>query len=82
MVIEVARNDKRKNTLVVQNNVLSGIKGFWLKFFKNILVRNYLFLSKTLLLNSEGVVSHNLLYYQQLFVVRYQVRFYANILFE
>ena len=27
---------------------------------------------------SEGAVSHNVLYYQQLSIARYQVSFYAN----
>ena len=27
----------------------------------------------------EGAVSHNVLYYQQLSIVRYQVSFYANV---
>ena len=39
-----------------------------------ILVRNYLFL-KNYLTTSEGVVSHNGLYYQQLSNARYQVSF-------
>ena len=30
----------------------------------------------------EGAVSHNVLYYQQLPITRYQVRFYANNYFE
>ena len=40
-------------------------------------MRNYLFLK--IYITSEGAVSHNVLYYQQLSVARYQVRFYANI---
>ena len=40
-----------------------------------ILVRNYLFLK--IYASSEGVVSHNVLYYQQLSIARYQVSFYA-----
>ena len=31
---------------------------------------------------SEGAVSHNVLYYQQLSIARYQVSFYANNYFE
>ena len=31
---------------------------------------------------SEEAVSHNVLLYQQLFIARYQVRFYANNCFE
>ena len=39
-----------------------------------ILVRNYLFLKNNV--TSEGAVSHNVLYYQQLSVARYQVSFF------
>ena len=42
----------------------------------NILVRNYIFLKNYVTL--EGAVSHNVLYYQQLSIVRYQVIFHAN----
>ena len=42
--------------------------------------RNYLFHKNCV--NSEGAVSHNVLYYQQLSIVRYQVGFYANNYFE
>ena len=45
-----------------------------------ILVRNYLFLKKYVTL--VGVVSHKVLYYQQLSVTCYQVSFYGNIYFE
>ena len=31
---------------------------------------------------SEGAVSHSILYYQQLHITRYQVRFYASNYFE
>ena len=37
----------------------------------NILVRSYLFLKNYATL--EGAVSHNVLYYQQLFIARYKV---------
>ena len=46
----------------------------------NILVRNYFFLKNYV--TSEGDVSHNVLYYQQLSITRYQVRFYADNYFE
>ena len=46
----------------------------------NILVRNYFFLKNYV--TSEGAVSHNVLYYQQLSIARYQVSFYANNYFE
>ena len=36
---------------------------------------NYFFLENYF--TSEGAVSHNVLYYQQLSITRYQVRFYA-----
>ena len=39
-------------------------------------LRNYLFLKNDITL--EGAVPHNALYYQQLFIVRYKVDFYAN----
>ena len=45
-----------------------------------ILVRNYFFLKNYV--TSEGAVSHNVLYYQQLSIARYQVSFYANNYFE
>ena len=44
------------------------------------LVENYFFLENCI--TSEGAVSHNFLYYQQLPITRYQVRFYANAYFE
>ena len=47
-----------------------GIKDFWSLI---ILVRNYLFLK--IYATSEGAVSHNVLYYQQLSNARYQVSF-------
>ena len=47
-----------------------------LEFNSNILVRNYFFLESYI--TSEGAVSHNVLYYQQLSVSRYQVSFCAN----
>ena len=46
----------------------------------NILVENYFFLENYV--TSEGAVSHNVLYYQQLSIARYQVSFYANNYFE
>ena len=52
----------------------SGLKSFI------IWVRNYLFLKNYV--TSEGAVSHNVLYYQQLSIARYQVSFYANNYFE
>ena len=49
------------------------------KSFK-IRVRYYLFLKNYV--TSEGAVSHNVLYYEQLSIARYQVSFYANSYFE
>ena len=46
----------------------------------NIQVRNYLFLINYT--TSEEAVSHNVLYYQQLSIARYQVSFCANNYFE
>ena len=39
-------------------------------------MRNYLFLKNYI--TSEGAVSHNNLYYEQISIARYQVSFYAN----
>ena len=56
-------------------NKASGLKSF------NIWVRNYLFLKNYV--TSEGAVSHNVLYSQQLSIGCYQVSFYAiNNCFE
>ena len=44
------------------------------------LVENYFFLKNYV--TSEGAVSHNVLYYQQLSIACYQVSFYANNYFE
>ena len=46
----------------------------------NILVENYFVLENYV--TSEGAVSHDVLYYQQLPVTCYQVMFYANNYFE
>ncbi len=46
----------------------------------NILVRNNFFLGNYV--TSEGAVSHNVLYYQQLSIDPYQVSFYTNNYFE
>ena len=45
-----------------------------------IWMRNDLFLLKQL--TSKEAISHNVLYYQQLSIARYQVSFYANNYFE
>ena len=45
------------------------------KYF-NVWVRNNLFPKNYV--TSEGAVSHNVLYYQHLFIARYQVSFQAN----
>ena len=49
-----------------------------LKSTSNILVEYYFFLKNYV--TSEGVVSHNDLYYQQLSIARYQVSFYATVI--
>ena len=46
----------------------------------DILVENYFFVDNYV--TSEGAVAHNVLYYQQLSIARYQVCFYANNYFE
>ena len=43
-------------------------------------MENYFFLEKYS--TSEGAIYHNVLYYQQLPITRYQVKFYANNFFE
>ena len=43
-------------------------------------MRNCFFLKNYI--TSEGAVSHNVLYYQQLSIARYQVSFYADNYFE
>ena len=58
---------------------MTWIRDLALEFNSNILVENYFFLKKYI--TSEGAVSHNVLYYQQLSVARYQVSFYANSYF-
>ena len=40
-------------------------------------VENYFSLKKYV--TSEGAVSHNIFYYQQLSITHYQVRFYVNV---
>ena len=47
---------------------------------QNQICENYFFLENYV--TSEGAVPHNVLYYQQLPIARYQVRFYANNYFE
>ena len=51
-----------------------------LKINSNILLRNYFFLKNYV--TSEGAVSHNVFYYQQLSIAHRQVSFYANNYFE
>ena len=58
---------------------------FWdliwgLELSSNASVRNYFFLPNYF--TSEGAVSHNVLYYQQLSIAHYQVSFYSNNYFE
>ena len=43
-------------------------------------IKNYFFLKNYV--TSEGAISHNILYYQQLPIAYYQVSFYANNYFE
>ena len=45
------------------------------------LAENYFFL-ENYVTSSEGAVTHNVLYYQPLTIIRYQVRFYVNNYFE
>ena len=50
------------------------------KLNSNNSVENDFFLENYV--TSEGAVSHNILYYQQLFIAWYQLSFYANNYFE
>ena len=80
-------NNGRKNALVAQvvcfqmpDFETSKYNSEVSKSNSNILVRNYFFPENYL--TSEGAVSQNVLYYQQLSVARYKVSFYANNYFE
>ena len=64
------------NLCAFKSEKTSGLKSF---SDLNILVRNYLLLKNSV--TSEGAVFHNVLYYKQLSIARYQVSFYANIHF-
>ena len=64
--------DKSLAQLASELGISGGLK---IKFDEN-----YFFLENYV--TSEGVVSHNVLYYQPLPITRYQVRFYANNYFE
>ena len=75
---------KTKNILVTRSCVLSDA---WFRDLKNWFwgleikfVENFFFLKNYI--TSEGAVSHNVLYYQQLPITRYQERFYAKNYFE
>ena len=85
MIVEVAREywKKKKSMshkfcayrcLEVETSALG------LEFNSNILVGNYFFHKNYGTV--KGTVSHNVFYYQQLSVARYQVSFYANNYFE
>ena len=74
------KNDDRKKTLLLNKIVCFhvGIKGFWPQVFY-LFFKIFFHFSEKLprYVTSEGVVFHNVLYYQQLFVARYRVSFYA-----
>ena len=72
LVIEVARKWWEKKTPLLDEFVFfqTGTKTSGQKSFI-ILVRNYIFLK--IYATSEGAVSHNVLYYQQLSNARYKV---------
>ena len=81
LVVKVAREEwSTKKNLVAQPVCfqMPWIRDLsWgLEFNLNILVRNYFFLKNYV--TSEGAVSHNVLYYQQLSIARCQVSIYAN----
>ena len=73
--LKLRENDERKHTLVewicVPSDRNKRLLDSWKSF--NILVRNYLFLKIYAI--SEGAVSHDVLYYQQLSNDSYQVGF-------
>ena len=52
------------------NNKMLQLKPFIIWVRNNLFLKNYI--------TSEGTVSHNILYYQQLSIARYQVCFDAN----
>ena len=70
--------------MVTQSCVLSDAWFQDLKFYiwglEIKFMETYFFLEN--LVTSEDAVSHNVLYYQQLPITCYQVRFYANNCFE
>ena len=68
-------NNERKNTLVIHEAVCFQIWGLEIKF-----VENYFFLENYV--TSEGAVSHNVLYHQQLSIACNQVSFMPNIIFS
>ena len=81
LVIKVAENNERRNTLAALLCVLSdAYKRFQAQGMLLFGGRNYRFLKKYV--SSEGADSHNVLYYQQLSNARYQVSFYGNNYFE
>ena len=66
----------KHNFIGKQNHFLIAQIQFWgleIKFLEN-----YFFLENYMYVNSEGAVSHKVLYYQQLSIGCYQVSFYAN----
>ena len=75
---------KEQNTQVTRSCVISDAWFQNLKFLiwglKIKFVENYFCLENYI--TSEGAVSYNVLYYQQLPSTRYQERFYANNYFE
>ena len=79
----VQENNERKNTLGAVTCHLCAVRciiqASRLKYFY-VWVWNCLFLKHYT--TSEGAVSQNVLYYQQLSIARYQVGFYANNYFE
>ena len=79
---ELRDNYERKNTLVTRSCVLSDA---WFRDleFRSLEIKfleNYFFLENYM--TSEGAVSQIVLYYQTLPITRYQVRLYAEYLFE
>jgi hypothetical protein len=78
LVINVAKEKLKKNTPLSHKLCFQMLELSSREFSSNIiLLRNYSFLKNY---TSEGAVSHNVLYYQQLSISRYQVIFLLTII--
>ena len=73
-------NNGRKNTLVTRSCVLSDawFRDLKINFWGLSIKFKYFYFFLENFVTSEGAVSHNVLYYQQLSIACYQLSFYAN----